>query len=85
MGEHGHGHLGDGPPPSSVTAKDVERVIADEFGLRAGELDVSLHYPEAFLLKFKHRRHCEEVVKQGFAKGRGIEVYFIQWRSRTCT
>ncbi|EEE67267.1 hypothetical protein OsJ_24445 [Oryza sativa Japonica Group] len=50
--------------PPSVTAKDVERTIADKFGLRTGELAVLLHYPEAFLLKFKHRHHCEEAVKQ---------------------
>lgn len=67
--------------PPTVTAKDVERIISDEFGLRAGELAVTLHHPEAFILKFKHRSHCEEAVKQGFAKARGIEVHFIQWRS----
>ncbi|EEC83719.1 hypothetical protein OsI_29554 [Oryza sativa Indica Group] len=67
--------------PPTVTAKDVERVISDEFSLRAGELAVTLHHPEAFILKFKHRSHCEEAVKQGFAKARGIEVHFIQWRS----
>ncbi|EEC81137.1 hypothetical protein OsI_24033 [Oryza sativa Indica Group] len=67
--------------PPSVTAKDVERVLADEFGLRSGEIAMSLHFREAFLLKFKHHRHCEEAVKKGFAKGQGIEVHFIQWRS----
>lgn len=67
--------------PPTVTAKDVERIISDEFGLRAGELAVTLHHPEAFILKFKHRSHCEEAVKQGFAKARGIKVHFIQWRS----
>lgn len=64
--------------PPSVTAKDVECAIAYEFGLCIGELTVSLHFPEAFLLKYKHRRHCEETVKQGFAKGHRIEVHFIQ-------
>ncbi|KAB8095170.1 hypothetical protein EE612_022944 [Oryza sativa] len=67
--------------PPSTGALEIEEVIREEFKLHQGEVAVSLHHPEAFLIKFQHRRHCEDVVKKGFAKRRGIEVHFIKWRS----
>ncbi|KAF0907570.1 hypothetical protein E2562_018377 [Oryza meyeriana var. granulata] len=42
---------------------------------------VSCHHPEAFLIKFQHRRHYEDTLKKGFAKRYVIEVHFIKWRS----
>uniref|UniRef100_J3MP14 DUF4283 domain-containing protein n=1 Tax=Oryza brachyantha TaxID=4533 RepID=J3MP14_ORYBR len=67
--------------PPSTGPSEIEKVILEEFKLRRGEVAVSLHHPEAFLIKFQHRRHCEEAVKKGFAKRCGIEVHFIKWRS----
>lgn len=42
---------------------------------------VSLHHPQAFLIKFQHRRHCEEALVKGYVKRRGIEIHFIKWHS----
>ncbi|KAF0903460.1 hypothetical protein E2562_027873 [Oryza meyeriana var. granulata] len=47
----------------------------------AREVAISLHHPEAFLIKFQHRHHYEDALKKGFAKCRGIEVHFTKWRS----
>ncbi|CAN6361815.1 unnamed protein product [Urochloa humidicola] len=67
--------------PPNTGAKEVAAAIRDEFRLRQEEVNVTVHHPEAFLIKFKHRRHCEEAAKKGFAKRQGIEIHFIKWRS----
>lgn len=67
--------------PSTTTPHDVEQAFLDEFQLRRGEVAVSLYHPQAFLIKFQHRRHCEEALVKGYVKRRGIEIHFIKWRS----
>lgn len=66
---------------STTTPRDVEQAFLDEFQLRRGEVAVSLHHPQAFLIKFQHRRHCEEALVKGYVKRRGIEIHFIKWHS----
>ncbi|CAN6342960.1 unnamed protein product [Urochloa humidicola] len=68
------GHESTGP-------KEVQAAIREEFNLRHDEVLVTSHFPESFLIKFKYSRHCTEALEKGVAKRRGIEVYFIKWRS----
>lgn len=44
-------------------------------------MTVSHHFPEAFLIKFKHGHHYTEALQKGKATGVGVEVYFSKWRS----
>lgn len=67
--------------PPTTEPRDVEQAFLDEFKLRRGEVAVSLHHPQAFLIKFQHRRHCEEALAKGYVKRHGIEIHFIKWRS----
>ncbi|BAS86689.1 Os03g0782100 [Oryza sativa Japonica Group] len=67
--------------PPSTGPQDVEQAFLDEFKLCRGDVAVSLHHPQAFLIKFQHRRHCEEAIAKGYVKRRGIEIHFIKWRS----
>ncbi|CAN6237557.1 unnamed protein product [Urochloa humidicola] len=67
--------------PDSTGPREIEAALREEFRLRHDEVSVSRHFPESFLIKFKHRHECAEALKQGVAKRRGIEVYFIKWRS----
>nr|TKW10301.1 hypothetical protein SEVIR_6G154300v2 [Setaria viridis] len=64
-----------------VDPRDIERAIREEFRLRHGEVTVSHHFPEAFLIKFKYSHHCTEALQKGKAAGSGVEVYFTKWRS----
>lgn len=65
----------------TIGPRDVEQAFLDEFKLRRGEMAISLHHPQAFLIKFQHRRHCKEALEKGFVKRHGIELHFIKWRS----
>ncbi|BAF09919.1 proline-rich receptor-like protein kinase PERK10 [Oryza sativa Japonica Group] len=67
--------------PASTTAQDVEAAFREEFRLRRGEVTVTRHHPEAFLIKFEHSSHCYEAMRKGFVKRNGIELHFIKWRS----
>ncbi|EEE55243.1 hypothetical protein OsJ_03125 [Oryza sativa Japonica Group] len=67
--------------PPTTEPRDVEQAFLDEFKLRRGEVAVSLHHPQAFLIKFQHRQHCEEALAKGYVKRHGIEIHFIKWRS----
>lgn len=66
--------------PAAMTAKDVENAIKEEFRLHSGDVEVTHHHPEAYLIKFSRRSHCADALWKGFVKRRGIEVHFIKWR-----
>ena len=40
-----------------IDPKEVEEVIRDEFRLRHGEVTITRHFLETFLIKFEHRHH----------------------------
>lgn len=67
--------------PPGTGPRQIEAVLRDEFRLRHGEVTVTSHHPETFLIKFQHRHHCAQALKQGFAKRHGIDIHFIKWRS----
>nr|TKW20476.1 hypothetical protein SEVIR_4G091100v2 [Setaria viridis] len=69
--------------PPSTTARNIEDTILEEFRLHPGEVSVTRHRPEAFLLRFQHRRHCKEVNAKGNINFRGNEVCVRPWRSLT--
>ncbi|EEE60459.1 hypothetical protein OsJ_13709 [Oryza sativa Japonica Group] len=66
--------------PASTTPKEAEAIFMEELHLREGEVVVSRHHPEAFIIKFAHQRHCVEALKRGSVKRRGIELHFVKWR-----
>lgn len=67
--------------PEPVQLQDIEKAVKDDFSLRYGEVTVSRHFPEAFLIKFKHVHHCTAALQKGKAIGPGVEVHFTKWRS----
>ncbi|CAO2039753.1 unnamed protein product [Urochloa humidicola] len=69
--------------PPSTTARNLEDAIIDDFRLRQGDVDVTRHRPEAFLIRFQHRRHCEEVSARGKFNFRGADVCVRPWRGLT--
>jgi hypothetical protein len=67
--------------PPNTGPKEVEAAIRAEFHLRPGDVVVTSHHPQAFLIKFQHRHHCTQALKQGYAKRHGIDIHFGKWRS----
>ncbi|CAN6312507.1 unnamed protein product [Urochloa humidicola] len=67
--------------PDGTGPMEVEAAIREEFNLRHDEVKVTSQFPESFLIKFKYSRHCADALDKGAAKRRGIEVYFVKWRS----
>jgi hypothetical protein len=44
-------------PPHCGT-RDIERLVSDELNLQAGDLHVTLHQPEPYMLRFAHPHHA---------------------------
>lgn len=57
------------------------KAIREDFNLCHGEVTVSHHFLEAFLIKFKHAHHYTAALQKGKATGAGVEVHFTKWRS----
>lgn len=44
--------------PLGTGPKEIEAVLREEFRLRHGDVNVTRHFLETFLIKFKHHHHC---------------------------
>ncbi|WVZ71157.1 hypothetical protein U9M48_019776 [Paspalum notatum var. saurae] len=60
--------------PPATSPKEIEVLLREDFRLVK-------HHPKAFLFKFLHPHHCDEAVKEGYVKRRGIDIRLIRWRS----
>ncbi|CAN6312864.1 unnamed protein product [Urochloa humidicola] len=69
--------------PPSTTARNLEDAIIADLRLRQGDVDVTRHRPEAFLIRFQNRRHCEDLLARGKFSYHGVEVCVRPWRSLT--
>ncbi|CAO1940462.1 unnamed protein product [Urochloa humidicola] len=67
--------------PPDTTARHLEDAILADFRLRPGDVDVTRLRPEAFLIRFQQRCHCEEVSSKGKFRCRSTEVCVRPWRS----
>lgn len=61
-----------GPP--NTEPKEVEAAIRDEFRLRQGDVVVTRHHPQAFLIKFQHRHHCSRASPSATASSNGAAL-----------
>jgi hypothetical protein len=69
--------------PPSTTARNLEYTITQQSRLQPSEVSVTRHRPEAFLIRFQNRRHCEEVYARGKFQYCGADVCVRPWRSLT--
>jgi hypothetical protein len=67
--------------PPHCGARDIERLVSDELHLQAGDLHVTLHQPEPYLLRFTHPHHAAAAEIRGRFQGRGIDICLWRWRS----
>jgi hypothetical protein len=59
----------------------IEHLFSDELNLHAGDLHVTLHQPESYLLRFAHAHHAAAAKIKGRFQGRGIDICLRHWRS----
>ncbi|CAN6170278.1 unnamed protein product [Urochloa humidicola] len=67
--------------PPSTGVREVEAVVLDEMRLHKGDVVVSRHQPQPFLLKFASRRLAEEAAGMRCIKHHGVILNVRPWRS----
>ena len=67
--------------PASIGVREVEAVVLDKMHLRKGDVVVSRHQPQPFLLKFASRHLAEEATAMGCIKHHGVILNVRPWRS----
>ena len=67
--------------PRRLAPAVVERLLRDRLRLRRGDVAVSSHYPEEFLLKFESKELCTAALDRGRLRmGDGTRVFIKPWR-----
>jgi hypothetical protein len=69
--------------PCHAGARDIERLITDDLKLQPGDIAVTLHQPEPYLIRFVHAYHVAAAEIQGRFQGRGIDLCVRPWHSLT--
>ncbi|CAO2170287.1 unnamed protein product [Urochloa humidicola] len=67
--------------PRGAGAQEIEDLLLDKLDLQRGDLTVSVHQPEPFLIRFEQSAHCDEARRRGRFNGGGIEICLRRWRS----
>ncbi|CAN6349515.1 unnamed protein product [Urochloa humidicola] len=67
--------------PASTGIREIEAVVLDELCLQRGDVRVSRHQPEPFLIKFNNKHHAEEAANMSCLRHHGIVINVRPWRS----
>nr|TKW03954.1 hypothetical protein SEVIR_7G077200v2 [Setaria viridis] len=67
--------------PPDAGARDIASLIIRELHLRPGDIAVTLHQPEPYLVRFDSAAHTAEARRHGRFTGGGIDIYLRPWRS----
>ena len=67
--------------PASIGVCEVEAVVLDEMRLCKGDMVVSRHPPQPFLLKFASQHLAEEATAMGCIKHHGVVLNVRPWQS----
>jgi hypothetical protein len=60
--------------PRHTGARDIERLITDDLNLQPGDVAVTLHQPEPYLIRFVHAHHAAAAEIKGRFQGIGIDL-----------
>ncbi|XP_022678655.1 uncharacterized protein LOC111255768 [Setaria italica] len=69
--------------PPDAGARDIARLLTRELHLRPGDVSVTLHQPEPYLIRFEQAEHAAEARRRGRFTGDGIDICLRTWRSLT--
>ena len=67
--------------PRGTRARDIEALLLHDLHLRHGDIYITVHQPEPFLIRFESSTYCAEAQRRGKFKGNDIEIYLRRWRS----
>ncbi|WVZ48763.1 hypothetical protein U9M48_000177 [Paspalum notatum var. saurae] len=67
--------------PQGAGAREIELTILNELRLKLGEVAVSVHSPEAFLIKFENKKHCEAAYRRRRIERNGVVLCLRHYRS----
>ncbi|CAO2199552.1 unnamed protein product [Urochloa humidicola] len=67
--------------PASTGPRQIEAVVLDELRLRKGDITVSRHQPEPFLIKFNRKEHAKQAASMSCLKHHNIVINVRPWRS----
>nr|TKW17005.1 hypothetical protein SEVIR_5G337100v2 [Setaria viridis] len=69
--------------PPDAGARDIAGLLSRELRLRQGEVSVTLHQPEPYLIRFDNETQAAEARRRGRFTGGGIDICLRPWRSLT--
>nr|TKW08179.1 hypothetical protein SEVIR_6G012100v2 [Setaria viridis] len=69
--------------PPGAGARDIAGLLSRELRLRHGEVSVTLHQPEPYLIRFDNETQAAEARRRGRFTGGGIDICLRPWRSLT--
>nr|TKW29143.1 hypothetical protein SEVIR_3G377000v2 [Setaria viridis] len=69
--------------PPGAGARDIAGLISRELRLRPGEVSVTLHQPEPYLIHFDSATQAAEARRRGRFTGGGLDICLRPWRSLT--
>ncbi|WVZ64870.1 hypothetical protein U9M48_014328 [Paspalum notatum var. saurae] len=67
--------------PQGAGVRQIKDTILDEFRLLRDEVIISKHSPEAYLIKFVKKKHCEAAYRRRCIKRNGIVLCLRPYRS----
>ncbi|WVZ50864.1 hypothetical protein U9M48_002075 [Paspalum notatum var. saurae] len=67
--------------PQGAGVREIEATIMDELRLKCDEVSVSLHAPEAYLIKFEQKMHCEAAYRRHCIKRNGVVLCLRPYHS----
>nr|TKW05757.1 hypothetical protein SEVIR_7G197400v2 [Setaria viridis] len=65
--------------PPDAGARDITNLITRELRLQPGDVTVTLHQPEPYLVRFEHAAHAAEACRRGRFIGGGIDICLRTW------
>lgn len=60
--------------PPDAGARDIANLLTRELRLRPGDVTVTLHQPEPYLIRFEQAEHAAEARRRGRFTGAGIHI-----------
>ncbi|CAO2043195.1 unnamed protein product [Urochloa humidicola] len=69
--------------PPGEGARAIEELLMEKLHLQRGDVSVTVHQPEPYLIRFERSDHCAAAKDRGRFQGHVIDICLHPWRSLT--
>ncbi|CAN6328776.1 unnamed protein product [Urochloa humidicola] len=69
--------------PRGDGARAIEELLLEKLQFQRGDVFITVHHPEPYLIRFEQSEHCAEARDRGRFTGHGIDICLRPWRSLT--